>query len=56
MRDWQKIDSELEIMKMALGAKYEQNNTLLEQLVSTGRRQLIQSNAYDNFWCIGRGL
>jgi ribA/ribD-fused uncharacterized protein len=47
---------QLEVMNKALRAKYEQNNALLEQLISTGQRQLVEANAYDSFWGIGRGL
>ena len=47
---------QLEVMEKALRAKYEQNNTLMKHLISTGQRQIVEANAYDNFWGIGRGL
>ena len=47
---------QIKAMDRALHAKFEQNDTLMDQLITTGKRQLIEANAYDNFWGIGLGL
>ena len=47
---------QIKVMDRALHVKFEQNDTLMDQLITTGKRQLIEANAYDNFWGIGLGL
>ena len=49
-------DEEQTVMKTALREKFSQNPHLHEKLISTGKRHLVEANAYDKHWGVGVGL
>jgi len=50
--DWP--TEQLEVMKKALRAKFEQNTSLRNLLLSTGSKELIEISTTDDFWGRGR--
>jgi ribA/ribD-fused uncharacterized protein len=50
--------SEIQIQHMtqALFAKFDQNRALHRKLMDTNQRKFVETNPYDQFWSIGKGL
>ncbi len=46
--DWQQVKEE--VMRRAIGAKFEQNGGLKSQLLATGSEELIHYSSRDLFW------
>jgi predicted NAD-dependent protein-ADP-ribosyltransferase YbiA (DUF1768 family) len=49
--DWEEV--KMNVMKKGLYAKFTQNPALLESLLSTGEREIIENSPYDSFWGCG---
>ena len=44
------------LMEKALTAKFAQNGSLLETLLATGVKTIIEASPHDKFWGVGIGL
>lgn len=49
--DWE--DIKIEVMKKALHAKFTQNQPMLEVLLSTGDRKIVEESKFDSYWGCG---
>ena len=45
-----------QIMEKGIKAKFEQNNSLKQQLLATKSKMMVQCNKYDPVWGVGMGL
>lgn len=50
--DWDQV--KLDVMRTAIRAKFEQNQTLSQMLIATGKAELMEDSPYDTYWGIGR--
>ena len=50
--DWKQ--RRVEVMRIAIRAKFEANPALKQKLIATGSSVLKENNPYDSFWGIGR--
>ena len=50
--DWMEV--RLQVMRVALAAKFGQNPLLRKQLSDTGNHEIVEDSATDDFWGIGR--
>jgi predicted NAD-dependent protein-ADP-ribosyltransferase YbiA (DUF1768 family) len=49
--DWEEVN--MSVMKRGLHAKFTQNPALMDSLLSTGEREIIENSPYDSFWGCG---
>ena len=49
-------DTAKQVMKTGSKAKFQQDEVLKKQLLSTGSKMLVECNKYDRFWGVGLSL
>ena len=51
-KDWDKV--RLDVMRLAVAAKFTQQRDLLQRLLATGEAELVQDSSSDSYWGLGK--